>query len=254
VISATISASGQSAVLNVSGDNSAVVHIKGGTVNATGLNLTFEASVDSTDGVNGTWFGVTAARTNANTAETTTGVLALNIGVANAYGWRLGVGNFRFLRLRATALTAGNAVISMSADASTMEPNPVIPTHAVTQSGTWTVTQTTPSGTGYSLTSAASTNAAVIKSTAGNLFELTVSNPTATAAVVKLYDKATAPTVGTDVPKVTIPVAAGSFVVVPLSNNGKRFSAGIGIAVTANAVATDTTAAVAGVQVHGTFI
>lgn len=113
-------------------------------------------------------------------------------------------------------------------------------------------------GGAYSLTTAASTNAASIKSSAGNLSELSISNPTATAAFVKLYNKASVPTVGTDVPIMTVRVApsgsSGDIVALDFGVGGKRFTTGIAIAVTANAVATDTTSAVAGVQIHGTFI
>jgi hypothetical protein len=94
----------------------------------------------------------------------------------------------------------------------------------------------------------------VVKSTAGNLFEIEISNPTATAISVKLYNKATAPTVGTDVPIVTDTVAAGATVQRVYGNIGKRFLTGIGIAATALPAATDTGVAVAGVQIHGTFI
>jgi hypothetical protein len=116
----------------------------------------------------------------------------------------------------------------------------------------------TPPGTKYNLVTAATTNAAVIKATAGNMYHILISNPTATAAFVKLYDKATAPTVGTDVPVVTIPIGAAgtanAFVAVPLSYPGQRFTAGIGIAVTAAAVATDTAVTVAGIQIAATYV
>jgi hypothetical protein len=108
--------------------------------------------------------------------------------------------------------------------------------------------------TAYSLVTAASTNAAAVgaASSSRKLLELAISNPTATAAYVKIYAKATAPTVGTDIPVMTIPVPAGGFVSwsAPF---GKAMSAGIAIAVTGAAAATDTTAAVAGVQIHATF-
>ena len=103
------------------------------------------------------------------------------------------------------------------------------------------------------MVSTASTNASNQKSSAGNLFELSVSNPTATAAAVKLYNKATAPTVGTDVPILTIPIAAGAMVSLSFGELGKRFATGISMAITAAIAATDTASSVAGVQVHGTY-
>jgi hypothetical protein len=110
----------------------------------------------------------------------------------------------------------------------------------------------------FSTTSAASTNATSVKASAGTLFEFTVSNPTATAAYFKLYNKASAPTVGTDIPVATYRVAAtgsaGDTVIPPIGANGKRFTTGIAWALTAAAAATDTAAAVAGIQIHGTYV
>lgn len=129
---------------------------------------------------------------------------------------------------------------------------------AVTVSGPVTipagVTVTPVTGTAYSLVTLASTNAGVVKGSAGTLYEITVSNATATATWVKLYNKATAPTVGTDVPVLTIPAAAGACVALNLGALGKRFPTGIAIAVTAAAVASNTGVAVAGCQIHGTYL
>lgn len=124
----------------------------------------------------------------------------------------------------------------------------------VKQIGTWTVTASPATGTTYNLVTAGTTNAAVIKSTAGSLYELTISNVTATAISVKFYNKATAPTVGTDVPIMTHTVAAGATLCVQFGEVGKRFATGIGIAATALPIATDTGVAVALVQINATYI
>ena len=76
-------------------------------------------------------------------------------------------------------------------------------------------------------------------------------NEGATVAYVKLYNKATAPTVGTDVPEMIIPVPAAVSGVPGVANpnigfSGFRFALGLGISITANAVYTDTTAVAAG--------
>ena len=57
------------------------------------------------------------------------------------------------------------------------------------------------------LNSAATTNATNVKATAGNIYTINLSNNGAAAAYFKLYNKATAPTVGTDTPLdvITIP-------------------------------------------------
>lgn len=109
-------------------------------------------------------------------------------------------------------------------------------------------------GTGYALVSAATTNGASVKATAGNLFELSLFNVTAATVYLKLYNKASAPTVGTDVPIMTIPVAAGALYNAQFGRLGKRFSTGIAVALTANGIATDTTAVAAGAQLAATYV
>lgn len=116
------------------------------------------------------------------------------------------------------------------------------------------VTATPATGTSYSALTTASTNAAVVKASAGSLYELAISNPTATPAYVKFYNKASAPTVGTDVPVLVIPAAANSAVSFPFGAIGKRFATGIAIATTGAIGDSDTTSAVAGVHIHGTYL
>ena len=249
-----LDAVGETAVLDVRYANSALIHITGGAVSAVGFNGIFEASLDSTDGVDGLWFAVQAARTNSNTVETTTGVLALNAGVANTYAHRVTVANIRFLRVRATAITSGDVDVLIRASEASIEPLPVIQTHAVTQSGTWSVTGNTPAGTAFTVTSTASTNLSSQSATATSLFEISINNPTATAAFVKLYNKTSAPVVATDVPVLILSAPAGATQTFTFGQIGKRFSSGLGLAITANAAPTDATAAVAGVVVNGTRV
>ena len=122
-------------------------------------------------------------------------------------------------------------------------------------SGTVTANEGTPNaGTAYNLTSAATTNAASVKASAGSLFEMSLFNATAATVYLKLYNKASAPTVGTDVPIMTIPVAAGAVWSAEFGRIGKRFSTGIALAITGAAAATDTTAIAAGAQVSGSYV
>lgn len=66
----------------------------------------------------------------------------------------------------------------------------------------------------------------------------------AAARYLKLYNKATAPTVGTDTPVIVIPIPAGQVVKIDGGSNGIRFGTGTGIgwALTASAADSDTTA------------
>lgn len=85
-----------------------------------GVNVTFEGSLNSTNGTDGNWFGVQAIRSNANTIETTTGVLA----AAPAYAWELSVNALKFFRVRATAWTSGTQVWTMIPGTYATEPIP----------------------------------------------------------------------------------------------------------------------------------
>lgn len=109
-------------------------------------------------------------------------------------------------------------------------------------------------GTPFNVTSTASTNLYTRKASPGNLYELTVANPTATAASVKFYNKASNPTLASDVPLFTITLAAGATQALNFGLLGKRFSVGIAMAITALPAATDSGNSVAGVQVSGTYL
>lgn len=131
----------------------------------------------------------------------------------------------------------------------TANPIPVTNTGTATISGTVTANQgTLTAPTTSNINSAATTNATSIKGTAGTIYAITCSNAGAAAAFVKLYNKATSPTVGTDVPVITIPIPAASIVSLNMGVLGHRFATGIGLAIT-NLVADSDTTAVAVNQV-----
>ena len=91
---------------------------------------------------------------------------------------------------------------------------------------------------------AASTNATSLKGSAGNVAAIDVFNVATYTVFLKLYNKASAPTVGTDTPVWTIPLPAGggfsrSFM------RGEYFSTGIAYAITKLQADSDTTAVAA---------
>lgn len=120
------------------------------------------------------------------------------------------------------------------------------PTLTVTLSST-SVT-TTPTTVSNSLRLAtAGTNAVLANGASTKLFSGHVFNFTGTVLYVKLYNKATAPTVGTDLPVMTIPCEAGKLTPIPdLGPLGQTFSLGLGYAMTTNAADNDTAAVAAG--------
>lgn len=122
-------------------------------------------------------------------------------------------------------------------------------TAAVTMTST-TVTPAVPA-TPYSVNSLATTNGALVLTGTSGLQGLYATNTGAAAAYVKLYNKATAPTVGTDVPLMIIPVPAAAGGVPGVASvatpfQGYRFPLGLGIAITGGAADSDTTAVAAG--------
>lgn len=89
--------------------------------------------------------------------------------------------------------------------------------------------------------SAASTNATSVKASSGNLYGVHLHNSGAAAVFVKLYNKASAPTVGTDTPVTTLSLSAGGRI--DYDNvQGDAFSTGIAYAITNLVADTDTTA------------
>lgn len=114
---------------------------------------------------------------------------------------------------------------------------------AVTVSGTAVVTPTAP--TVYTLNSAATVNAVNVKATAGTIYSLIVSNINAAARYIKLYNKATAPTVGTDVPILTLAIPASGVLSLDMGALGLKFATGIGIGITTVNTDADATAVAA---------
>lgn len=102
-------------------------------------------------------------------------------------------------------------------------------------SGTVTANQTPTTAGGLLISSrilTATTNATVVKASAGQVYNITTFNNSAVLAYLKLYDKATAPVCGTDVPtyRIMIPLTATGPLQIPFEN-GLSFSSGIGYCV-----------------------
>ncbi len=233
-----------------------VLHVKNtGTVAMAAGQFAFEASLDSTNGTDGTWFSIQAIRSNANTIETKTGTLAIGIGAGLGYSWEASVNAYQFARVRCTTAVTASASATWIAQRGSYATEPIPGAQAsATQAVSGSVTSTPVAASMMSVVTAATTNATSVKTTAASLYELTIANTTATPVYVKLYNKTSAPTVGTDVPVVTLPVAANTTVMYEFGVVGKRFAAGLAYAVTGAAAATDTTATVAGVQIHGSYL
>lgn len=120
VLGSAITAAGGIVWVNCTDYNTATVSMVASTL--VGHNATFEVSNDTTNGLDGNWYGITAARTNANVVESATGALA----ATPVYAWELSVNAWRNLRIRATAHTSGTATYSVQMSSVATEPNPVV--------------------------------------------------------------------------------------------------------------------------------
>lgn len=148
---------------------------------------------------------------------------------------------FRFFRVRMTGYTSGtvNGTLELYTSPASLT---YIGVNA-NQNGTWNVgmSPNTSGGTSnYHVVSAASTNAANVKSSAGQVYGWDAYNAAASVRYIKLYNKSTAPVPGTDTPIRTIAIPAGqkAFNVI---ENGMPFSNGIGIAIVAGIADSDAT-------------
>lgn len=109
-----------------------------------------------------------------------------------------------------------------------------------------TATSTSNGLTTTKVIAAASTNATSIKTNAGRVYLIIASNTAASVRYLKIYNKASAPTVGTDVPVLTIALPAGSLQKIDLADIGMYFATGISLAMTTGYADADTGALTAG--------
>lgn len=102
------------------------------------------------------------------------------------------------------------------------------------------------------LISAATTNATAVKGASGRLVGFVCGNTNAALRYLKIYDKATAPVVGTDVPKLTFIIQSMAALGTPQPTTvvfpveGVYFENGISFAITGALADSDTTAISAG--------
>jgi hypothetical protein len=113
-----------------------------------------------------------------------------------------------------------------------------------TISGTPAVTATTSplASTVHSLNAAATTNATSVKATAGRVMSLVLTNMSASTKWFKMFQKASAPAVGTDVPVIVIPIPANANVSLNCGDSGIQFGTGIAYSITGAQADADTTA------------
>lgn len=238
-----ITASAQTVSADVSSVSNVVAHVTG---TFAGHNCTFEGSIDGGT----TWVQIQGVRSNANTIEVTTGALA----AAPVYAWEFSVNAFTNFRVRATAHTSGTATWRFTLGSYATEPTPAIQAHGITG----TVTTAPAAGTNligdvglqvranatgaasiHHIVSAATTNVAQIKATAGRVLGYCLSNTNAAWRYVKLHNVASA-TAGTGV-VMTIGIPPNGRVELTIPQ-GLGFATAISRSIVAGAADADATA------------
>lgn len=256
--SATLNAVGQSLVLDVSDAASALIEIK--TTALAGHNVIFEVSNDavdgpiqgSWDGLSGTWRAIYGQRTNTpSTYESTSGVLSST----PAYAWLLSVAGWRYLRVRVTSHTSGSAAWAITASDAATTFAPIITSSVSLGTGTAQIgdvgggVRATSGGLttiSQLITSAATTNATVAKTSAGRIYKIRGYNSASSVLYLKIYNKSSAPTVGTDTPVMILPLKPSDIFDLDFGLLGYYCTSGISYALTANPAANDSTAIGAG--------
>jgi hypothetical protein len=200
--------------------------------------------------------GVTAQTMTAQESTLVTGALitgAITIASSTSRIFNFPI-NTKYIRARISTAFVGGTISAVTILKQTC-PVSLVSSIRLASATTLAVTSTPVAGTTHTLTSAATTNATSVKATAGALYTLTLTNLSAASKFFKLYAKASAPTVGTDIPIATIPVAATSTVSLEFGAVGQQISTGIAYAITNLIADTDTTAVAAGdVKVLLTYI
>jgi hypothetical protein len=214
----------------------------------TGVVFAVDFSDDGTNWENG-------ARGYANASNL--GAVAFTPGSSTVKRYVFPVNGAAFYRIRSTGWSTGACVVVARALTKFIVPSEVPATQPVSGTVTATVGSATVAPlataglTRHRLISAATTNATLIIAGAKKLYSVHASNITTTDVYLKLYNKATAPTVGTDTPVLTllIPGKPAGTVTTPmrfdLSTFGDAFSLGIGIALTSGVADADTAAVTA---------
>ena len=216
------------------------------------LQTTQDTSINTLLKPANTLTGVTTVSTVTNVSQQSGVAISIGTGVRDAGTQRVTIATNDVVpitdnsgSLTVDAPVGTPAFVRLSDGAAAITTLPVslasVPSHAVTNAGTFAVQTSATSTGGYTpgkLVSAATTNATVIKASAGTLGHISASNVNAAARYLKFYNKATTPTVGTDVPVLTYIIpgnTAGAGTNIPLPPQGINFSTGISFATTTEA-------------------
>lgn len=232
-------------------NNSSTISIH---VTANTLNQPMTPQV-SLDGINWVTLSSTAM------ANEGTGTTASTIPAATTGFYQVSVGGMAYFRIVELAACTGSATVylqSSPAESGVAIDFPLPPgTNTIGNVSLaaganfigYTVLNASAGGTGYLIsrtTTAGTTNATLVKSSGARLSGYAVTNTSATAFYLKLFNLSAAPTVGSSTVALTIYVPATSTIVQYFGDIGITFNTGISFDTTAAAADSDTAVITAG--------
>jgi hypothetical protein len=215
-------------------------------------------------GTGGNGFAVEVSNDNSNYITLAVGSGAAGNLAAGIFGTTAQSANFivcyptygaKYARVRiGTAVTAGTTTAYAQLS---QIPTTKTFVNATLASNTPSPAPSTAQGfaTYFTLVSAAGTNATSVKASAGTIGTCVLTNTTASVKFVKVFNKASSPTMGTDTPVIQFPISANSTLDVSSSFAGLRLSTGIALATTGGSALLDNTSVAAGdVLVNMTYV
>ena len=117
VVTGALTTVAQTVTADVSRASNVVFHVKNtGAATMSVGTFVFEASIDSTNGVDGTWFSIRAVRSNANTIDNQSGTLGLVAGAGLTYSWAASVNAYQWMRVRCTVIPTATSIKHRNVD------------------------------------------------------------------------------------------------------------------------------------------
>ena len=227
-VSGAITASGQSVAVPIGAYNGAVFAWWG---TFAGISLAFEAAYEPSLT---TWIAISALPASGGSPVTSLSSLS----TANAY--EVYAPGALAVRVRATAFTSGTMNVRAIPVSMMQDIAPAVAGGSVTVAGQAGAGSGGLTSVNRLVSAAASVNATVAKASAGRLYKIYGYNAATTVRYLKLYNKASAPTVGTDVPVATIALTPSREFDIDLGLIGQYFSTGIAYGLTTGATDADT--------------
>lgn len=221
-----------------------------------GVNVSFEGSIESTGNAN--WFSIQAVRSNANTVESSTGALS----AAPTYAWEMSVNALRRVRVRCTARTSGTQSWRFVQGTYATEPIPAAQvsatqpvslaagTNLAGDVGLQVRANATGAASAFNYANPVTSAGTQVKTTAGRILAVCLTNTAASVRYVKFFNVATAPTMGTTSAAYEYAIPAGSSIQATFPQ-GLAHATGIFIAVTTAAGLTNNTSTTVANEVIG---